>query len=278
MLSDVDGVRVGHWTDPAGETGCTAVVLPAGAVASGEVRGGAPATREFALLEPHRKVTSVDVVMLCGGSAFGLAACDGAMGFCEERGLGWPTLAGPVPIVVGLAIFDLVTGDPRARPDAAAGRAACEAAVAGPFETGAVGAGRGARVGFTRERRGGVGTATERHGELVVSALFVVNAVGYPAAEGPAPLQELVELLPAPGEHTVVGVVATNARLGPTACFGVAGGGHDGIARAVEPPHTSADGDAVVVAATGHVEAPADVVKALAVRATHAAVLAGFGT
>lgn len=278
MLTDVEGVRVGHWTDHEGETGCTAVLLPAGSVASGEVRGGAPATREFALLEPHRKVTAVNAVMLCGGSAFGLAACDGAVSYCEERGLGWPTLVGPVPIVVGLALFDLAAGDPRARPDAAAGRAACEGAVAGPFETGAIGAGCGARVGFARERRGGIGTATQRQGDLVVSALFVVNAVGYPADQGPAPLEELADLLPPPVEHTVIGVVATNGRLDPTACFTVASGGHDGIARAVDPPHTSADGDAVVVAATGQIDAPADIVKALAVRASHAAVQAGFGT
>src|SRR6059058_2228790 len=102
----IAGVSVGHWTDSGALTGCTAILLPEGATASGEVRGGAPATREFELLAPVRTVERIDALMLCGGSAFGLAACDGAMRFCEEDGRGVPTPAGRVPIVVGAAIFD----------------------------------------------------------------------------------------------------------------------------------------------------------------------------
>jgi len=147
MITEVPGVRVGHWTDERAATGCTVVLFPAGTVASGEVRGGAPATREWALLEPHRLVARLDAVVLTGGSAFGLAACDGVMQFCEERGMGFATSAGVVPIVVGAALFDLARGDPRARPGPAEGRAACEAASDGPVEEGSVGAGTGATVG-----------------------------------------------------------------------------------------------------------------------------------
>ncbi len=156
MITDITGLRVGHWTDPAARTGCTVVLFPDGTVASGDVRGGAPATRELELLDPRRTVSRIDAVVLTGGSAFGLAAADGAMRFCEERGLGFATPAGPVPIVVALALFDLAVGDPAARPGAAEGYAACAAATDGPVELGAVGAGAGATVaklGPARDRR-----------------------------------------------------------------------------------------------------------------------------
>ena len=141
VIGEVAGVRVGHWTHPSARTGCTVVILPATTVASGEVRGAAPGTREWALLQPGRTVDRVDAVVLAGGSAFGLAACDGVMRWCEERGLGYPTKGGPVPIVVGLVLYDLGVGDPSVRPGPAEGYAACEAAQAGP-EAIAVRAGR----------------------------------------------------------------------------------------------------------------------------------------
>src|SRR5690606_24114506 len=124
VITDVPGVRVGHWTDRRAATGCTVVLLPEGTVASGEVRGGAPATRETALLDPTRTVTRLDAVVMTGGSAFGLASADGVMRFCEERGIGVPTPAGPVPIVVALGLFDLPVGDPSVRPGPEEGYAA----------------------------------------------------------------------------------------------------------------------------------------------------------
>ena len=117
-------MRVGHWTDPVAKTGCSVVLFPAGTVASGEVRGGAPGTREFALLSPERMVTRVDAVVLSGGSAFGLAACDGVARWCEERGIGFPTAAGPVPIVVGMVLYDLRAGNASVRPGPDQGYAA----------------------------------------------------------------------------------------------------------------------------------------------------------
>ena len=278
MITDVAGVRVGHWTEPVARTGCTVVLLPAGTVASGEVRGGAPGTREWELLAPERLVSRVDAVLLGGGSAFGLAACDGVVRWCEERGMGFPTAAGPVPIVVGAILFDLLAGDPAVRPGPDEGYAACVAATAGPVEVGAVGAGTGATVGKWRGREhatpGGIVTATERLGDVVVSALLAVNAFGSvrpPSGGPPIDLAEAAGPLAA-FEHTTIGVIATNAALDKRGCHLVAQSGHDGLARALEPVHTQVDGDALVAAATGDVPAPLDTVRILAARAVEAAI------
>jgi L-aminopeptidase/D-esterase-like protein len=281
VITDVAGVRVGHWTDPVGLTGCTVVLLPPSTVASGEVRGGAPGTREFALLEPGRLVEHVHAVVLTGGSAFGLAACDGVMRWCEERGAGFPTRAGVVPIVVGMVLFDLAAGADSARPDADAGYTACELATGGPFPVGRVGAGTGATyakwAGSDAAKPGGIGTATERSDELVVAALVAVNAVGDlydPARSVVWNVADGATLHTAePLENTTIGVVATNARLDKTACHLVAQSAHDGLARAIEPAHTLADGDAFVAAATGAVDgAPVELVRVLAARAVERAI------
>jgi L-aminopeptidase/D-esterase-like protein len=281
MITDVPGVRVGHWTDHEARTGCTAVLFPEGTIASGEVRGGAPATREFELLEPHRLMQRLDAMVMSGGSAFGLAAADGAMRWLEQQGVGFPTRVGPVPIVVGAALFDLAVGDAKVRPGAEAGFAACDAAHAGAIETGRVGAGAGATVNTWRgpenQRPAGLGTATLRHGTLVVSSLVALNALGdvdVPHGEqGEAEAMAAFEHAVGVGfGNTTLGVVATNASLDKAACLVVAQGGHDGLARALFPPHTRADGDAIVAAATGEVAASADVVRALAVLAVESAV------
>src|SRR6476619_5521364 len=174
-VTAVEGVRVGHWTNEAARTGCTVVLFPEGTVASGEVRGGAPAAREMALLDPSRTVSRIDAVVLTGGSAFGLASADGVMRFCEERGIGFPTAGGAVPIVVTLGLYDLAQGDGSVRPGPDQGYAACEAATAGDVSVGAVGAGTGATIakwqGRDHSHPGGLGGAVLRHGELVVAAL-----------------------------------------------------------------------------------------------------------
>ena len=241
----------------------TVVWAPSGTVASGEVRGGAPATREFALLDPTRLVDRVDAVVLCGGSAFGLAAADGVVGFLAERGQGFPTPAGPVPIVVAAALFDLPCGDP---PGPEEGRTAAVAAARGePAAGGRVGAGRGATVGKWRGREhaaaGGVGTAAVDEDGAVVGALVACNALGDvvaadgsvlagsaapPGARGFAPAS--------PFESTTLVVVATDARLSKMDCHLLAQSAHDGLARAVRPAHTRYDGDAVVALATGAVD------------------------
>jgi L-aminopeptidase/D-esterase-like protein len=276
-ITDVPGVRVGHWTDEVGRTGCTVVLLPAGTIASGEVRGGAPGTREFDLLSPERLVPRIDAVTLAGGSAFGLAACDGVARWCEERGMGFPTAAGPVPIVVGMVLFDLMVGDPAARPGPDAGYAACEAAGDTSLTLGPVGAGTGATVAKWRGRQharpGGVGSASLRQDGLVVGALLAVNAFGGALGEHAEAVPEPVEVDPAGAfANTTIGVVATNANLSKLECLLVAQSGHDGLARALDPVHSSVDGDAIVTAAVGGVDAPADQVRMLAARAVERAV------
>lgn len=265
-------------------TGCTVVLLPEGTLASGEVRGGAPATREFALLEPSKLVHRIDAVLLTGGSAFGLDAAAGVMRFCETEGHGYPTAGGVVPIVVAMGVFDLAVGDGSVRPDAAAGETACRDAVEGSFRTGSIGAGTGCTVdkwrGPDNRRPGGLGAHTyEEPDGLVVTAIAVVNAFGIVMQRGeepPNPVWPVDEAEAAfrttEGGNTVVGVILTNAVLTKADCLVVAQGGHDGIARTVHPPHTSVDGDAIVACATGAVEARVDRVRALAVSAFAAAI------
>jgi L-aminopeptidase/D-esterase-like protein len=291
-VTGIPGVRVGHWTDPHARTGCTVVLLPEGTLASGEVRGGAPATREFALLEPSKLVHRIDAVLLTGGSAFGLDAAAGVMRFCEQEGHGYPTAGGVVPIVVAMGVFDLAVGDGSVRPGLEQGEAACRDAVEGTFRTGSIGAGTGCTVdkwrGPENRRPGGIGahTITEPDG-LVVTAIAVCNAFGIVLQRGeepPTPAWPRDEAEAAfrtsgdggrvnhEGSNTIVGVVLTNAVLTKADCLVVAQGGHDGIARTVHPPHTSVDGDAIVAAATGAVEARTDRVRALAVSAFSAAI------
>ncbi|MDQ2753928.1 MAG: P1 family peptidase [Actinomycetota bacterium] len=286
------GVPVGHWSDPVARTGCTVILLPDGVVASGEVRGGAPGTREWALLSPTCTVDRVDAVVLTGGSAFGLAACDGVVRWCEEHGAGYPTPAGRVPIVVGMVLYDLGVGDPSVRPGPAEGYHAAAAAVAvggasarggGGNGTGLVGAGTGATVGkwggADSTRPGGLGAATRTvatAGErpLMVAALVAVNAVGdLRGAPDPPVRQGQV----GPLQATTIGIVVTNAVADKSGCLLLAQSAHDGLARAIEPVHTSVDGDAFVAAATGVVPAPLDLVRSLAAAAVEAAILDAIG-
>ena len=273
MITAVAGVRVGHWTDVEAATGCTVVLLPEGTVASAEVRGGAPATRELALLAPHRTVQRLDAVVLTGGSAFGLAAADGVMRWLEERGLGFPTATGPVPIVAALGLYDLGTGDRPGRPDADAGYGACAAAVDGDVPLGAVGAGTGCTIakwrGREHARPGGLGAAVATDGDVVVAALLAVNAFGDVRGDD---LRVPVGPAQAFSENTTVGVVATNGRLSKLECLLVAQSGHDGLATALDPVHTAGDGDSLVAAATGAVDADPWVVRSLAAHVVDAAV------
>lgn len=274
MITDVGGVRVGHWTDATARTGCTVVLLPEGTVASGEVRGGAPATREFALLDPGRMVDRIDAVVLTGGSAFGLASAHGVVEWLAEQGQGFDTVGGVVPIVVALGLFDLAVGDGSVRPRADDGRWAAQRAAAGPHDVGAVGAGTGATVakwrGIDHRRPGGLVTRSVRgDDDLLVSALVAVNAFGEPGA---SPDDVVHGSVGDAFQNTTIGIVATNARLDKMGCHLAAQSAHDGLARAVAPSHTSADGDAFVVVATGQVEADLAVVRNLVTAAVAGAI------
>ena len=278
MLTEL-GVKVGHWTDDSARTGCTVLLLPERTTASAEVRGGAPATRELALLSPQRTVSHVDAIVLTGGSAFGLATADGVMRYLEQSGRGVATPAGKVPIVPALALFDLAVGSNEVRPGAEEGYEACRTA-GDHFETGRVGAGTGATVGKIggpqRTRPGGLAVSLHRAGELVVACVVAVNAVGEIDVDGSAAAR-LAATAPAAGGvanfgNTTIGAIVTNARLDKSGCLVVCQGAHDGLARAIAPPHTRADGDAFITAATGSVDADLDTVRLLALTATAEAI------
>jgi L-aminopeptidase/D-esterase-like protein len=285
VITRVEGIHVGHCTDRVGLTGCTVVLCPAGTMGSGEVRGGAPGTRETDLLRPGMLVEEVNAVLLTGGSAFGLAAADGVMRFLEERGIGFETPAGVVPIVPAAVVFDLAEGDPAARPGPDEGYRACRAA-GEHVEEGHVGAGTGAMVaglhGPHRAVRGGLGTASTSDGELVVGALAAVNALGeifgangellagaLPAPEEPAGLDPDPRSGPT---NTTLVVVATNARMSRERAHLLARAAHDGISDAVRPSHTRWDGDTVFTLATGGVEADQPTIETLAVWAVADAI------
>jgi L-aminopeptidase/D-esterase-like protein len=284
------GVSVGHWTDTAGRTGCTVVLVPDGAVPGVDVRGGAPGTLGTDELRPGMTAQRAHAILLTGGSAFGLAAADGVMRYLDELGVGFAIGTVRVPIVAGAVIFDLLTGDPRARPDAAAGHAACLAATGHP-EVGAVGAGTGAtvaKVGGGRPRPGGVGIATAPAGAATVAAVMVANSVGGiwddERHEWAAPLAPGEgAAAPVAGANTTIGVVVTDAELTKEQVNRVAAVAHDGIARAVRPAHTRYDGDTIFCLATGAVTpgpsgtapvpALADLVEAAAAEAVARAIV-----
>src|SRR6266851_3564606 len=181
-ITAIPGIRVGHWTDLDAATGCTVVLCEQGALAGVDVRGAVPATRETDLLAFGSLVGRAYAVLLTGGSAFGLDAASGVMRYLEERGVGFATSAGPVPIVPAAALFDLGIGRPDVRPDAAAGYAACQAAGETVAE-GCVGAGTGATVaklgGPDGVVKSGIGTACHHLADgTLVAALVAVNAIG----------------------------------------------------------------------------------------------------
>ncbi|MDP9930778.1 P1 family peptidase [Variovorax paradoxus] len=276
-ITDVAGIEVGHFSDTRRPTGCTVILAREGAVAGVDVRGAAPGTRETDLLSPGNLVQQVHGIMLAGGSAWGLAAAEGAMRWLEERNIGMDVRFGILPIVPAAVLFDLPMGDARIRPDAAAGYAACEAASSDAPAEGNVGAGSGALVGklfgVERAMKGGIGTASVTVGGVTVGALIAVNALGdvidpdtaQPVAgarteDGLALLDTRRALLrgeqPKPllaGTNTTLGVIATDAVLTKVQANRLASVAHDGLARAINPVHTMSDGDTLFALATGRV-------------------------
>lgn len=269
MLLDVPGITISHTS--LGDTGVTAVVAadPRGMRAAVDVRGGGPGTRETDLLEPHNTVERVNAILLCGGSAFGLAAADGATAELERRRFGFEVFGegagGPVvPIVPAAVIFDLAVGDPAHRPSAADGvaavAAALEAGVGAEVASGSVGAGCGATAGVLR---GGFGAASVRAAGYTVEAYVVANPVGsvvdaatgrlYGDAGKPAvdPARFAALTRPEPRLNTTIGVVATDAPLHTSQLKRLAMTAHDGIARAVRPAHSPLDGDTLFAVSTG---------------------------
>jgi len=299
-LCDVPGVLVGHATDPEALTGCTAILFEEPAVVGVDVRGSSPGTRETDRLGPHGTVRRTHAILLTGGSAFGLAAAEGVVRYLEENDIGLDIGVTRIPLVSAAVLFDLVVGDPTVRPGPEMGYDAASSAKSEEFAQGSVGAGTGATVGkvlgLERAMKGGVGSASSASvrldGGLVVGALAAVNAFGDirdpktgHVIAGPrqedGTLGDTVELLPEAaarmgwGEYTTLGIVATNARLSKAGANKVAQMAHDGFARAVQPVHTTVDGDVAFAASVGKVEAATDVVGAWGARLMQEAILRG---
>jgi L-aminopeptidase/D-esterase-like protein len=278
-ITDVAGIKVGHFTDSRRPTGCTVILCEEGAAGGVDVRGAAPGTRETDLLDPVNTVQQVHAVVLSGGSAFGLDTATGVMRYLEERGVGFDTRVARVPIAPAAILFDLGVGDPKIRPDAEAGYRACKAATTDVPAEGNVGAGAGATVGklfgMDRAMKGGLGTASiklsDGKSNLTVGAIVAVNAVGDvidPGAgkviagartkDGKALLGSMNAILrgePLPpllgGSATTIGAVATDVKLDKAQATKVAQMAHDGLARTINPVHTPADGDTIFALATG---------------------------
>ena len=298
-ITDVAGIRVGHWTNRAAATGCSVVLCESGAVGGVDVRGSAPGTRETDLLRPTAMVNEVHAIVLSGGSAFGLAAATGVVRWLEERGVGLRFGNATIPIVPAAILFDLNMVQGEVRPGADDGYAACENATSDGVAEGSVGAGTGATVakalGAARAVKGGIGSAALALGEgVVVGALVAVNAVGgvyehrsgrvvagprgadggmldalelMAAADyGRMREEALADVVDAP-VNTTIGVVATNARLSKAQANKMAAAAQDGVALAVRPAHLMSDGDTMFALATGKIDVDVDANRLLAAAA-----------
>lgn len=281
-ITAIPGIEVGHWTDAGAKTGCTVVVLPEPNVVTAEVRGAAPGTREYGLLQTGMRVEQAQAILLTGGSAFGLAAADGVVRALEADGRGHVTPVARVPIVPAAVLFDLYPGDGGVRPGPEQGEAAYRAATTDPVELGAVGAGTGATVakwrGFEHVQPGGIGSAVRTAGEARVAALVAVNALGDVfTVDGesltggdhePGP----PALMPEPLTNTTLIVIATDARLTRAELTRLAVRAHDGLAVCVRPAHTRFDGDIAFAVSCGGVEADVETLAEAAFGATCGAI------
>ncbi len=296
MALGVADVLVGHWTDDDAVTGVTVVLPPAGTLGAVAVRGGAPGTREAAALSSTGSGVECHGVVLSGNSVFGLAAADGVVRWCVEQERGLVIRDSIIPVVGSAVVYDIQSPTSQ-RITAEAGRLACEAASVDEPATGSVGVGRGCTVGKSAGHdyavAGGVGMAARSSGDLSVSALVAVNALGDvideagsvlvgSSADANAPRYPFVDPEQIPGFYvrassrgrmnTTIGCIVTNAALDKPAACRAADLAHTGIARAIEPPHTDFDGDALFVLATGEVPAAADLVALLAADAVASAI------
>lgn len=293
-ITDVPGLLVGHAQDTRGLTGVSVVLARGGAVIGVDVSGSAPGTRETALMEQAKAVQCAQAILLAGGSAYGLAAADGVMIFCEQNGMGVKTPGGLVPIVPTAVIYDLEYGSSDVRPNAGMGYAACVNARQ-QVQQGSIGAGIGATVGKVLGmkycQKGGIGTASVRLGssEALVGALVCVNAFGDIYDDGRIiagakkrgrfvnamdyMLREPLDTSFLLNRNTTIGVVATNASLDRSMATKLAQVAQDGLARAISPVHSMVDGDTIFGISYGSAQADMDRLLAAAAEATRRAVV-----
>jgi L-aminopeptidase/D-esterase-like protein len=307
-ITDVPGIKVGQAQNDEGLTGVSVVLCDEGTTGGVDQRGGAPGTRETDLLRPMHLVSSVNAIVLAGGSAFGLDAASGVMKYLEEKGIGYKTTNGRVPIVPAAILFDLGIGKASIRPDAAMGYQACLNASSKPPAQGNAGAGMGASVGkvlgMKQAMKSGIGTASMDLGNgIFVAALVAVNPFGdvidpqngkilagaRSLAAGPIQVgkpgrfADTLEVMKsmvgrvllnfATHQNTVIGVVATNAKLTKEETNRLAQLAHNGIARTVRPAHSLFDGDTLFGLATNKKKADPVIVSSFAAEVMAAAIV-----
>lgn len=286
FFTDVGNIKVGHAQDYEGGTGLTLILPDPGNTAGVDVRGGAPGTRETDLLNPLNQVSEVSSIILSGGSAYGLEAASHLMKILEKEGIGFDVGVGVVPIISQAVLFDLAYKNPKARPDAKMTQKAFESATYDDKSQGIIGSGTGATVGKALGPeflvKSGLGQASIRKGDLVVSAIVAVNAFGDifdyhkglqiagPTKDGKMLktidlidqiLGSFADIKPS---NTTIGAVATNATFSKTDLTKIAGMAHDGYARSINPVHTLFDGDTIFSLATNKIKANINLVGALA--------------
>lgn len=294
-ISEIKGFRIGNAEDIKAATGVTAIIAEHAATAGVDVRGGGPATRETDLLKPENMVQEINAVVLSGGSAYGLEAGCGVMTYLEEKGLGFDVGVGIVPIVCGASLFDLIVGDGKVRPDKAMGYAAAANAFDGKFESGNHGAGTGATVGKyrgpLRMMKSGLGTSAIEIGNLQIGAVSAVNALGdvfdqkgkqiagMLSEDGDAMVstsetikEDIARMFDIFKGNTTISCIMTNGKLTKAQCTKLASIAHDGYARAIQPVHSTADGDTIFVMATGEIEVNFDALAIMATEQIQAAI------
>lgn len=295
-INEIETIKIGHAQDEAGGTGCTVIICENGAVTGVDIRGGGPASRESALLNPVAANDGVHAVLLSGGSAFGLDAAGGVMEYLESRNVGFPVGVTKVPIVCESCLFDLRVADYMARPDKKMGYEACVNAEKNCPEQGNVGAGTGATVGkFYGEAgmmKSGLGIYAVSLGDLKVAAVVAVNALGdvydYETNEKLAGLinpetgefedseeafyKEYANMKDLFTGNTTIGAVITNAGFNKTEMTKIASMAQNGYARSIRPVHTTADGDSIYAMSVGNVKADINVVGTLAAKVMAEAV------
>ena len=286
FFTDVGNIKVGHASDLEGGTGLTIILPDSGNTAAVDVRGGAPGTRETDLLNPLNQVSEVSSIILSGGSAYGLEAASHLMKILEKEGIGFEVGVGIVPIISQAVLFDLVYKNPKARPDAKMTQEAFDTATYNDKNMGIVGAGTGATVskalGPESLMKSGLGQASIKKGDLVVSAIVGLNAFGdifdyHKGKQIAGPIKDgkmlrtmdyidkiLGSFSDIKPSNTTIGAVATNATFNKTELTKIAGMAHDGYGRSINPVHTMFDGDTIFSLSTNKVKADINLVGALA--------------
>ncbi|MCR3956663.1 MAG: P1 family peptidase [Gudongella sp.] len=298
-ITDVEGIKVGHASSEEAMTGCTVVICEEGATGGVDVRGSAPGTRETDLFKAEKLVDRVHAVVMAGGSAFGLEAASGVMDYLEEKGVGFDVGVTRVPIVASAVIFDLLIGDHKIRPDKAMGYIAAKNASTEEKAQGCVGCGMGATVGKIlgpeSSMKSGLGSATVRAGDLVVSAMITVNSFGdifekdvqiagvydynnNKLLSTESIMKDSTDKIQFANTNTTIGVVATNAILTKAEGNKVAQTAHNGLARAINPVHTAVDGDTIFVMGTNRVQADLNLVAMMGAEAVEKAVINAIGS